>query len=109
MKKIAIIIILALAVIVTLVYFLVSNQNSIPRCSSAKSQVSSLVKDILGQESSQKNITYKVADIHETKTYDHSRICKAKLNFKDGTDTSISYAVEIDKQGKTAVRIIPGG
>ncbi|MGQ4003539.1 hypothetical protein QIW57_02040 [Francisellaceae bacterium CB52] len=106
MKKIAVIIILAIVVVF---YFLVFNQNNIPACNSAKSQVSSLVKNILGQTSSQKSITFEVVDMQETKVYEHSRICKAKLNFEDGTDTSISYAVERNKLGVTEVRIIPGG
>ena len=67
------------------------------------------MKNILGQTSSQKSITFEVIDMRETKVYEHSRICKAKLNFEDGTDTSISYAVERNKLGVTEVRIIPGG
>jgi hypothetical protein len=106
MKKIAIIIILGIAVGV---YFLMFNQNNIPTCSSAKVKVSSLVKNILGQTSSQKSITFEVSDIQESIVYEHSRICKAKLNFEDGTNTSISYAVESGKLGQTEVRIIPGG
>ena len=106
MKKIAIIIILGVS---AGIYFLIFNQNNIPTCSSAKVQVSSLVKNILGQTSSQKNITFEVSDMQETKVYEHSRICKAMLHFEDGTNTSISYAVESNKLGKTEVRIIPGG
>jgi hypothetical protein len=106
MKKIAIVIILAVA---AGGYFFVFNQNSIPTCDSAEVQVSSLVKKILGQTSSQKSIKFEVVDMQETKVYEHSRVCKAQLDFEDGTDTSISYAVERNKLGKTEVRIIPGG
>ena len=106
MKKIAIIIILGISVGV---YFLVFNQNSIPTCNSVKTKVGSLVKNILEQTSSQKNITFEVVDMQETKIDEHSRICKAQLNFEDNTNTSILYAVESNKLGKTEVRIIPGG
>ncbi|QLE79579.1 hypothetical protein FLM55_07445 [Francisella sp. Scap27] len=108
MKKIATIIIL---IALTSIYFLVFYQkNSVPSCASSdvKPKLNTLVRQILNQTSSQKSIQYKVSDIQETKVYKHSRICKSKLNFKDGTNTSISYAVENNK-GKTEVRIIPGG
>ncbi|AXA34360.1 hypothetical protein [Francisella adeliensis] len=106
MKKIATIIILS---VVASIYFFVFKQNSIPACNSAQIEVDSLVKNILGQVSSQKDITYKISNIQETKVHEHSRVCKAQLNFKDGTNTSISYAVENNKLGKIEVRIIPGG
>ncbi len=47
--------------------------------------------------------------MQETKVLEHSRVCKAQLNFKDGTNTSISYAIENNKSGKIEVRIIAGG
>ena len=108
MKKIAIAIIL---IISAGVYFLIFNQSSIPSCESdsVKPKINTLVKQILGQTSSQKSISFEVVDMQETKVYEHSRVCKAQLNFKDGTNTSISYAVESSKLGKTEVRIIPGG
>lgn len=90
------------------IYFLVFHtQNNIPSCPSAKPQVNSLVKKILGQVESQKNIKYQISDIHEDKVYKHSRLCKAKLNFADGTDTNIIYTVRYDKKNNIAVEIIP--
>jgi len=108
MKKIALIIIF---IIVLGGCFLIFNQSNIPSCDSdsIKPKINTLVKQILGQTSSQKSITFEVADIQETKVYEHSRICKAQLNFKDGTNTNISYAIESSKLGQTEVRIIPGG
>ena len=106
MKKIALIIILMAAVGG---YILIFNQNNMPSCDSSliKPKINTLVKQILGQTKSQSSITFGVSDIQQSKSYQHSRICSAKLNFKDGTSTKVSYAIEINKNSKVEIRMIP--